>query len=158
MIVYIKSCSYSSTITVKAIGIVRDGQILTSANGHPEIGTGRNIKWIYNSKFVIGRPANQKNNVRANTIYQEFHPDIISSIMSIVNNSISCLALHLKLSKETWEKIEHSKTVSFQLKEETLTDQDLLGLKSQHPNEIHIRVFNKYEEGMNGADWEWWLT
>lgn len=56
-----------------------------------------------------------------------------------------------KLSKETWEKIEHSKTVSFQLKEETLTDQDLPDLKSQHPNEIHIRDFNKYEKGMNGT-------
>lgn len=87
-IVHIKFCSYSSNITVKAIGIITDEQILTAAHGHPQIEIGQNVRWIYTVPFVINRPVNQKNNVRANTIYQEFHPDIVSSIMTIVNKSI----------------------------------------------------------------------
>lgn len=63
-----------------------------------------------------------------------------------------------RLSEWTWEEIEISKSVSFQLKEETLTDQNLLQLKRRHAKEIHTHVFNKHEEGKNGADWEWWLT
>lgn len=87
-IVYIKSCSWSSDISVKAIGIVIDNQILTPAGGHQLVEIGRNVKWLYTDFLVLDRPSNQKNNVRANTIYREFHPDIISSIMSIVNKSI----------------------------------------------------------------------
>lgn len=63
-----------------------------------------------------------------------------------------------ELSKETWLKIKQSRSVSFQQKEETLTDNNLLKLKLKHPDEIHIRVFNKLEESKNGSDWEWWLT
>jgi hypothetical protein len=63
-----------------------------------------------------------------------------------------------KLSEDTWEQIDLSKTAGYQLKEETLTDQNLLQLKIKHPTEILIRAFNKHEEGRNGADWEWWLT
>lgn len=63
-----------------------------------------------------------------------------------------------KLAEDTWEKLDISKSLGFQLKEETFTDLNLLGLKRKHPTEIHTRVFNKHEEGINGADWEWWLT
>ena len=62
------------------------------------------------------------------------------------------------LSHDTWKKIEQSKDVSFQLKEESITDHNLLHLKIKHPNEIHIHIFNKVAEGTNGADWEWWLN
>jgi hypothetical protein len=87
-IVYIKSCNFSSNITVKAIGIVRDDFILSSLDEPDLIEIGRNIRWIYTDCFVITRPANQKNNVRGNTIYREYHPEIISTIMSIVNKTI----------------------------------------------------------------------
>lgn len=87
-IVYIKSCSWSSGITVKAIGIIQDDQVLTTASGHPQIEIGRNVKWIYTTPFVLAKPLNQKNNVRANTIYREFHTDVIAAIMSTVNKSI----------------------------------------------------------------------
>jgi hypothetical protein len=42
--------------------------------------------------------------------------------------------------------------------EETLTDLNLLELKDRNPFEIYCRSFTKREEGLNGADWEWWLT
>ena len=43
------------------------------------------------------------------------------------------------------------------MKEETLTDINLLHLKLWHP-EIQTVAFNKWDEGSNGADWEWWFS
>jgi len=63
-----------------------------------------------------------------------------------------------RLALDTWDKIAKSRTVGFQLKEETLTDLNMLDLKVRHPYEISVQVFNKAEEGEHGADWEWWFT
>lgn len=62
------------------------------------------------------------------------------------------------LAENTWSIIDKSKSVYFQLKEETITDFNLLYLKEHHPKEIFIKEFTKYEEGKIGADWEWWFT
>lgn len=62
-----------------------------------------------------------------------------------------------RLAFQTWDKIEASRTVNFQLKEETFTDINMLELKIKHPNQVISHVFTKKEEGINGADWEWWL-
>ncbi|MBL8124055.1 MAG: hypothetical protein JNJ39_08115 [Blastocatellia bacterium] len=62
-----------------------------------------------------------------------------------------------RLAIETWCRIDLGRTVGFQLKEETITDLLLLELKARHRNGILIKEFNKREEGINGADWEWWL-
>lgn len=42
--------------------------------------------------------------------------------------------------------------------EETFTDLNLFELKVRHPLEIYTHPFTKPQEGVNGADWEWWLT
>ncbi|MVN92678.1 hypothetical protein GO816_16195 [Mucilaginibacter sp. HME9299] len=62
------------------------------------------------------------------------------------------------MAYSTWNKIDDSRRVAFQLKEETLTDINLLELKLQHPTEIITCDFTKHDEGRNGADWEWWFT
>ncbi|MGG5902585.1 hypothetical protein [Sphingobacterium daejeonense] len=85
-IVYIKSCSYSSNITIKGIGIVSDEKILTYTHTSSLIEIGRNVKWIDTSWLKVNRPALQKNNVRGNTIYREFHPELISVVTKIVND------------------------------------------------------------------------
>lgn len=87
-IVFLKSCSYSSDITVKGIGIVTDNMILQSYH-HRLIEIGRNIRWLSQNEFRIARPSNTKNNVRTNTIYQEFHPDVVAEIMDEVNLNIA---------------------------------------------------------------------
>ena len=83
-IVYIKSCSYSSNITVKGIGIVLD-EVILDISYNSMVHIGRNVKWIHTEWFKMQRPANQKNNVRGNTIYREFHPELIDQIMKVVN-------------------------------------------------------------------------
>ncbi len=86
-IVFLKSSSYSSDITVKGVGVVMDNVILTH-NQYGFIEIGRNIKWLSHRHFKIFRPANSKNNVRGNTIYQEFHPDVTIVIMGEVEKML----------------------------------------------------------------------
>ena len=80
-IVYIKAAFGQNDITVKAIGIIRDNIIIWN-NGL--VSTGRNVKWIFRQKFVIPRPQ-EKNNVRSNTVYEEFHPVVLQEIISRIN-------------------------------------------------------------------------
>jgi len=62
-----------------------------------------------------------------------------------------------RLSFETWDTIQRGRSVNYQMKEETLTDYNMLELKLRHSSQIRTRVFTKPEEGINGADWEWWF-
>jgi hypothetical protein len=80
-IVYIKSYQPNSPkIIVKAIGIITDDQIRTSENSNNLISYGRNVCWIQTQEFCIPKPY-EKNNVRTNTMYQEFHPDVQEHII-----------------------------------------------------------------------------
>jgi len=81
-IIFIKSCSASSkSIYVRAIGFIKDVEILT-VKKIPYIEIGRNVLWKYTEKeFPIPKP-DGKNNVRSNTIYQEFHPDVQAVILN----------------------------------------------------------------------------
>ena len=78
-IVYIKAAQFGSNITVKAIGIITDNTILTGPSNLIQIG--RNVKWIHTTKFTVNRPV-EKNNVRSNTLYEEFHPLVQKEIIS----------------------------------------------------------------------------
>jgi len=81
-IIFIKSCSArSKSIYVKAIGFIKDEEILTVTQ-IPYFEIGRNVLWKYTGKALpIPIPKHGKNNVRANTIYQEFHPDVQAEIL-----------------------------------------------------------------------------
>ncbi len=63
----------------------------------------------------------------------------------------------MELARSTWAQIEQSRNVNYQLLEETITDINLLRIKTRHSNQIKTRAFSKPEEGKNGADWEWWF-
>ena len=76
-IVYIKSVSSSSSdIIVKGIGIISDNKIVSNSL----VKCGRNVIWKEKKEFRIPKPEG-KNNVRSNTIYEEFHSDVLSEII-----------------------------------------------------------------------------
>ena len=78
-IVYIKKCNVGSDITVRAIGIVTDYEIKKVAKV-AEIA--RNVKWIDTNSFVITNPKNtDKNNVRSNSVYEEYNLEVIGQII-----------------------------------------------------------------------------
>ncbi len=80
-IVYIKAFSPSSPdIIIKAIGIIMNAEIRTAANSNDLVACGRNVRWIHNQELRIPKP-HEKNNVRANTIYEEFNPEVQRMIL-----------------------------------------------------------------------------
>lgn len=84
-IIYIKSAPPSSkNITVKAIGVIIDNVLLESEEETKGIvSAGRNIKWLVTDSFAITKPK-EKNNVRLNTMYEEFHPEVQKIIIDKV--------------------------------------------------------------------------
>jgi len=63
----------------------------------------------------------------------------------------------LRTAISTWDKISEGRTVGYQLKEETITDLNILELKKRLGTRVLTIPFNKFDEGKNGADWEWWF-
>ena len=77
-IVYIKSYPPSSLdIIIKGIGIIKDDILVTNNI----VTCGRNVVWKNIQTLRIPRPQ-EKNNVRANTMYEEFHPDVQQFIIN----------------------------------------------------------------------------
>jgi hypothetical protein len=75
-IVYIKAFSPSSPdLHVKAIGLIADDEALTAAQTNGLVGIGRRVHWVVTDPFSFPKP-HERNNVRANTIYEEFHPAV----------------------------------------------------------------------------------
>lgn len=88
-IVYIKSCHPSSKdIHIKGIGFVADHKLLTDTKDTNHlVSAGRRINWINTEKFTIPKPQ-EKNNVRLNTMYEEFHPEVQKIIMGKVISAV----------------------------------------------------------------------
>lgn len=62
------------------------------------------------------------------------------------------------ISHRTNELLYRSSRVDHQVLEETITDINMFQLKEEFPNQVLTKTMTKPEEGVNGADWEWWLT
>lgn len=78
-IVYIKSAPPNSAdIIVKGIGVITNDEVITTSS---VVSAGRNIKWLVTETFRIPKPI-EKNNVRLNTMYEEFHPIVQSEILA----------------------------------------------------------------------------
>lgn len=72
--------------------------------------------------------------------------------------TLSLCTTFAQLAYETHDRLKTARHVGHQILEETLTDLNILELKRLHPHEIYCKTFTRPQEGVNGADWEWWLT
>nr|WP_138429071.1 DUF6615 family protein [Fodinibius saliphilus] len=57
----------------------------------------------------------------------------------------------------TWDVLQKGRGVDYQIGEETITDFNVLELKTRHSGKIFTKTFTKAKEGKTGADWEWWF-
>ena len=62
------------------------------------------------------------------------------------------------LSCLTWMQLEKARSIEHQILEETITDLLMVELKYNHPFNVYTKTFTRREEGINGADWEWWFV
>jgi hypothetical protein len=79
-IIYIKSDPVGAVFSVKAIGIISDSEILDTHSFGCLVQTGRHVKWVSTQEFNI-KCNEGKNDVKANTIYEEFSPEIQKRIL-----------------------------------------------------------------------------
>ena len=80
-IVYLKASSPSSAdIIVRGIGFIRDNALLDSAGSGGLVEVGRDVEWRVTQEFRIPKPR-ERNNVRSNTMYEEFHPEVQAAII-----------------------------------------------------------------------------
>ena len=82
-IIYIKSFSPRSTnINIMAIGIIVTSVIRKDEDDTNEIfSIGREVQWLNTEKFSIPKPK-EKNNVRNNSLYEEFNPSVQREILN----------------------------------------------------------------------------
>lgn len=63
-----------------------------------------------------------------------------------------------RLARATWALMRTAAKVRYQPLEETITDTNILKLKSCHRGDIFTIHYNRRQEAKTGADWEWWFT
>ncbi|MCX6141826.1 MAG: hypothetical protein NTZ35_01265 [Ignavibacteriales bacterium] len=81
-IVYIKAFPPNvNQVIVKAIGIVVDDILLDESSTDNLVSCGRRVRWVSTEQFSIPKPT-ERNNVRQNTMYEEFHPEIQQHIIN----------------------------------------------------------------------------
>jgi len=78
-LIYIKSWPKNVGLTIKAVGIVIDNEIKDY-----NIGTGLKVKYIWKGREVIGQLKEDPYNVRRNTLYEEFNPDIQKKVIQLL--------------------------------------------------------------------------
>lgn len=61
-----------------------------------------------------------------------------------------------ELAGLTLERVRAGDARGIRLREDTITEMNLLDLDIRHPN-LAVRRFNQHEERSNGADWEWFI-
>lgn len=80
-IIYIKAAAPNSPdIIVRAIGIIRDDVIVDATAYDGLVEAGRNVDWKFSEEFRVPKPT-ERNNVRLNTLYEEFHPAVQAQII-----------------------------------------------------------------------------
>ena len=84
-IIYIKSFS-PNNFKIKGIGLIANSEILNEETSDGNLTIGRNVLWCCKKEFELQKP-NGKNNVRNNSIYEEFNPEVQAIILEKILNS-----------------------------------------------------------------------
>lgn len=82
-IIYLKSFDRKSgAITIKAVGIVTDAKI----SSHENLGKGVRVRWFPVDERI--EPAGDKYNVRSNTLYEEWNPEIRERVVRMLLSEV----------------------------------------------------------------------
>lgn len=78
-IIFIKSFTPKDGLTIKAVGVVREGR----PRSFGELGQGIPVRWVWNGEERVGK-LDDKWPVRTVTIYEEYHPDVQNRVMDLL--------------------------------------------------------------------------
>ena len=83
-IVYIKAHPPGRDLIVKAVGIVTEDTIMD----REKLGRGVGVRWVWRGNKVFHEAKNERYNVRSNTLYEEFSPVILTSVLNLLLSRI----------------------------------------------------------------------
>lgn len=78
-IIFIKSYSPNGGLTIKAVGVVREGKVRSFGN----LGDGVPVRWAWQGKEKVGT-LDDKWPVRTVAIYEEYNPDVQNRVMDLL--------------------------------------------------------------------------
>ena len=81
-IISIKSFTPNDGLTIKAVGVVKEGRVRPFDN----FGEGVLVRWVWNREEWVVR-LNDKWPVRTVAIYEEYHPDVQNRVMDLLLGS-----------------------------------------------------------------------
>jgi len=89
-VVFLKSFPVSHGLYIKAVGLVCDAQKVEDK----DLGEGRHILWVWaaenkDSYVRLGRMDDKYDQMRGGTIYREFNPEVITTLMGIIRGGTS---------------------------------------------------------------------
>jgi hypothetical protein len=76
--------------------------------------------------------------------------------LKVVNGILGLRPTLERLARKTWTDIAASRQLGVPMGETTLTDNNMLSLRSEQPSLV-VYKHTAREEVLTGADWEWWL-
>ncbi len=79
-IVYIKAHPPGRALIVKAVGIVTDNEVKSCK----ELGHGVNVRWVWSGEKIFPEKADERYNVRNNTLYEELSPVFQAHIVKLM--------------------------------------------------------------------------
>lgn len=80
-----------------------------------------------------------------------------TSASGLLPSGVLC-STFTSMARKIWNELGAARALGISRGEETVTDNFLLDVQAAHPTEVATFQFNKPEEAITGADWEWWLT
>ena len=80
-IVFIKSHNPSHGLFIKAVGIVKDNKVIEDLS----LGHCMRVKWLWDGEIRMGK-ISDKHNVRSNTLFEEFNPDVQTRVLDQIFN------------------------------------------------------------------------
>ena len=79
-LIFIKSFTPNDGLTIKAVGLVREGKVRSFGD---KLGEGVPVRWVWSGEHKIGR-LDDKWPVRTVAIYEEHHPDVQNQVMELL--------------------------------------------------------------------------
>jgi hypothetical protein len=78
-LVYVKSFDSGTGLTLKAVGVVRRGEV----RDYGRTGKGVPVRWAWQGEHRLGKP-DDKWPVRSAALYEEFHPAVHAAVIDLV--------------------------------------------------------------------------
>jgi hypothetical protein len=87
-VIYIKAHPPGRTLTIRAVGIVEEETL----SDFGELGWGLRVRWLWTGADTLQEATEERYNVRANTLYEEFSQTVQTRILDLLFSAFQAKA------------------------------------------------------------------